>query len=318
MNLYEFTHALSFKPKERTEEQQCVILNVVKDFPFFQSIPLNLVPIVSSYLTCISCDNKDTLLFRRGEAFTSIHILIRGSVVSGDDESLNAVPIGHCLDGSDLYIEGLFHKHTIIAQRNCILATLSQDTFRRIIDKNVLRKYPEVKIDFFAFYEFLRSIEPLKLIERRELERFAHYLTPFLIDRKQVIFKENDTPKGIYFVVQGTATLLQSVNLNENLDLEPEYHMFEINRISEGDYFGDLSILCDTCTQYAVLSKTPMLCLFISANMFREIVSPQMLNLFKEKLDKYVDSTEILKIIHDKQNWSEYRKKLYDDVKQMK
>ena len=81
--------------------------------------------------------------------------------------------------------------------------------------------------------EFLKNIALFSTLSDEELTHFAKILSPLEITGQKIIFQENDPGDKMYVVTKGKVGI--SVKIPENEELE-------LAEITEGNFFGEMSI----------------------------------------------------------------------------
>ncbi len=135
--------------------------------------------------------------------------------------------------------------------------------------------------------DVLRSIEILSSLSREELDSFYSLMNTEEYCKGQTLFNEGDTGEIMYIVISGAVSI--SVNL-------PNGKVLEIAEITEGNFFGEMSIF-DSAVRSATCSpKCNTKVLSLKADVFYEFIKNKpeaginimhrMLNIITMRLKK--------------------------------
>ena len=80
----------------------------------------------------------------------------------------------------------------------------------------------------------------------------------------EMIIRENDEPKGLYFIVKGEFDVVKSIGGKKYKRLQ---------QLDRGDFFGEMSILNDEKHSASVVSRSNGTLIFISKKAFNEMSS---------------------------------------------
>ncbi len=91
---------------------------------------------------------------------------------------------------------------------------------------------------------FLQGIGIFSLLENEEIDTVAEHLTPRVLEKGEVLFREGDTGDNLYIVKEGVISI--GIRLPDGSD-------HEIAQFTPGDFFGEMSIFDNaprsaTCT----------------------------------------------------------------------
>ncbi|OBZ88729.1 F-box/LRR-repeat protein 2 [Choanephora cucurbitarum] len=247
-----------------------------------------------------------------GEPSKAMFFLLKGSVdvCSADFERIYAtLPKGSCF-GEIGILFSMPRTATVIASSKCIVALLTADDVNTI-----LPQYPEVqKVLLFEAEERLALLNKSKsmngaerishkpLTERnveeftgaRNLlqkspyfkdcpEEFLHHISLRVEPRhyapNDLIYKRGDEGTDLYFILSGTVEL---VNLNDTRSDIP------VERLSSGDYFGDISVLLNKARAADARAVTAIELYILRKSDFIKAVSsfPNLQQHFKEMAEK--------------------------------
>jgi len=78
----------------------------------------------------------------------------------------------------------------------------------------------------------------------------------------EIILKESEAPKGLYFIVNGDFDVVKNIGGNKYKRLQ---------RLNRGDFFGEMSILNDEMHSASVVCRSKGTLLFISKEAFNEM-----------------------------------------------
>jgi len=100
--------------------------------------------------------------------------------------------------------------------------------------------------------DILMKIPVFQDVEQRELRKIKQILHQREYKKDEVIFNEGDVGLGMYIIVGGSVEIVCG----------PQSHI--LAELSEGDFFGELSLLDDSPRSASAITKTPcrILCFF--------------------------------------------------------
>ncbi len=100
--------------------------------------------------------------------------------------------------------------------------------------------------------DILMKIPIFQDLNKGELRKIKHILHQREYKKNEVIFNEGHVGLGMYIIIGGTVEIV----------CEPEKHI--LAELSEGDFFGELSLLDDSPRSASAIAKTPnkVLCFF--------------------------------------------------------
>ena len=78
----------------------------------------------------------------------------------------------------------------------------------------------------------------------------------------EMVIRENDNPRGLYFIVKGDFDVVKKITDNKYKRL---------NQLERGDFFGEMAILNNEKLSASVVSRSSGTLLFISKNTFDEM-----------------------------------------------
>ncbi|SAM04425.1 hypothetical protein [Absidia glauca] len=149
---------------------------------------------------------------------------------------------------------------TIVATSECVLWALDRVAFRMILMENTARKRR-------MYDRFLSEVPILKSLEPSERHKIADALEPILFEDGDVVIKENDVGENFYLIEQGNAIFYKTA---------ADGTQQEVNRSSNGDYFGELALLNDKPRAATVVANGKLKCVTLGKKAFTRLLGPVM------------------------------------------
>lgn len=159
---------------------------------------------------------------------------------------------------------------TVQAETEGNLWAMDRLTFRRIVLKNAYKKRQ-------MYENLIDSVPMLKTLENYERMNLADALVPRSFGEGEIIIKEGDAADGMYFVEGGELIVFKTGENGEEK---------EINRITNGGYFGELALLTKKPRAATVKAVGPAKCAFLDVDAFERLLGPCM-ELMKRNADDY-------------------------------
>ncbi|KAI8093422.1 cAMP dependent protein kinase regulatory subunit [Halteromyces radiatus] len=149
---------------------------------------------------------------------------------------------------------------TIVATSDCVLWALDRVAFRMILMENTARKRR-------MYDQFLSEVPIFKSLEPYERHKIADALEPLQFENGQVVIKENDVGENFYLIESGNAIFYKTA---------PDGTQQEVNRLSNGDYFGELALLNDKPRAATVVADGKLKCVTLGKKAFTRLLGPVM------------------------------------------
>ncbi|TAL34756.1 MAG: cyclic nucleotide-binding domain-containing protein [Spirochaetes bacterium] len=110
--------------------------------------------------------------------------------------------------------------------------------------------------------EYLKLIGFFSGFKDDELDEVSSIAEVISARDMEMIIRENEHPKGLYFIVNGEFDVVKSMGGNKYKRLQ---------RLDRGDFFGEMSILNDETHSASVVCRKKGTLLFISKEAFGEM-----------------------------------------------
>ena len=110
--------------------------------------------------------------------------------------------------------------------------------------------------------EYLKLIGFFNSFTDSELDDFGKIAEVVTTRDMELIIRENEEGKGLYFVVKGDFEVVKKISGNKYKRLQG---------LDRGDFFGEMSILNDEKHSASVISRNQGILIFISKKAFHEI-----------------------------------------------
>ena len=134
--------------------------------------------------------------------------------------------------------------------------------------------------------KYLRKVKVLKNFSDYELQIFSRFLHIRHFNSKEVVFNQEDTGVGFYFILSGEVEIWAKTykvdNNNEVIDDEEQFSSSQVNLIAtleRKDHFGELALLQDNSTRTASAIAKENCCL---------------LGIFKPDMDELINSHPVV------------------------
>ncbi|CAO3586225.1 unnamed protein product [Absidia cylindrospora] len=149
---------------------------------------------------------------------------------------------------------------TIVATSDCVLWALDRVAFRMILMENTARKRR-------MYDHFLSEVPIFKSLEPYERHKIADALEPVQFEDGLVVIKENDVGENFYLIEQGSAIFYKTAS---------DGSQQQVNRLSKGDYFGELALLNDKPRAATVVADGKLKCVTLGKKAFTRLLGPVM------------------------------------------
>ncbi|HQP47715.1 MAG TPA: Crp/Fnr family transcriptional regulator [Spirochaetota bacterium] len=110
--------------------------------------------------------------------------------------------------------------------------------------------------------EYLKLIGFFNGFTDEELDVVSSIIEVISAGDMEMVLRENEDPKGLYFIVKGDFDVVKKIDANKYKRLQ------QLNR---GDFFGEMSILNEEKLSASVLCRSRGTLIFISKESFNEM-----------------------------------------------
>jgi len=107
--------------------------------------------------------------------------------------------------------------------------------------------------------EYLKLIGFFNSFSDHELDDFSAIAEVLSTNEMELVIRENEEGKGLYFVVKGNFEVVKKID-------EKKYK--RLHKLNRGDFFGEMSILNDEKHSASIISRTLGTLIFISKKAF--------------------------------------------------
>jgi len=143
--------------------------------------------------------------------------------------------VTECREGSFFGELALMYGHpraaSVVAMEPCTLWSLDRITFRTIILKAAHRRRT-------MYEQFLSSVPLLASLRPEERSKIADALVSKVHEDGEPVVRQGDMGDTFFFVEDGVAVVTKTERTEDGQSRE-----VEVNRLTKGDYFGELSLL---------------------------------------------------------------------------
>ena len=161
---------------------------------------------------------------------------------------------------------------TITADNECTLYALDRGTFNHIVKDAAIRKREK-------YENFLKKIPLLETMDDYERTQVAECFRDAEFKAGDIIIKEGDEGKNMYFLLSGQAFAQK--------ELVPGEGPKEVKAYQEGDYFGELALLSNKPRAASVLARVDCTCVSMDRHSFKRMIGP-LDQILKRNIDLYV------------------------------
>lgn len=110
--------------------------------------------------------------------------------------------------------------------------------------------------------EYLKLIGFFNSFTDDELDQVSCITEVITTRDMEMVIRENDNPRGLYFIVKGDFDVVKKITDNKYKRL---------NQLERGDFFGEMAILNNEKLSASVVCRSSGTLLFISKNTFDEM-----------------------------------------------
>lgn len=185
---------------------------------------------------------------------------------------------------------------TIISASEGSLWAMNRQTFRRIVLKSAFKKRKQ-------YEQLLEGVPMLQSLEAYERMNLADALMPRTFKDGELIIRQGDEADGMYFIDDGIVRItVINKAANKLEDSSDKGEEVEVNRLSKGQYFGELALVTHkprAASAYAS-GNVRLACLDVLA--FERLLGPCR-SIMKRNINNY--EMQLVKIFGSKANMSE-------------
>lgn len=177
---------------------------------------------------------------------------------------------------------------TIIADTEGSLWAMDRTTFRRILLKSAFKKRK-------MYEQLIDSVPMLKTLQPYERMNLADALIPRRFSDGELIIQQGDVADGMYFVEEGNIRITMVGDNGREI---------EINRISNGGYFGELALVTHKPRAASAYAVGEVKLAFLDVEAFERLLGPCM-DIMKRNIDDY--EYQLIRIFGSKSAVSDIR-----------
>lgn len=160
-------------------------------------------------------------------------------------------------------------KATITALTDGVLWALSRNSFRRHVLTRAAKRRKQ-------FIELLQSVPILKDLSDYQRMNLADNLQRVFVNEGERIVQEGDIGDSLYFVMDGFVTVKKIIDKTE----------VQVNRLSKGGYFGELSLISNKPRAASVEAETDVVLAKLGVDKFERLLGP-CIDIMKQKALEY-------------------------------
>lgn len=160
---------------------------------------------------------------------------------------------------------------TITSDGEAVLYALDRQTFNHIVKDAAIRKREK-------YETFLKKVPLLETMEDYERSQVSEAFKDIKYNAGDVIIKEGDEGKDLFFLVSGQAVATKVLKSGEAAQ--------EVKQYNTGDYFGELALLRNEPRAANVIAKTECQCVSMDRHSFKRMLGP-LNEILKRNIDLY-------------------------------
>lgn len=231
-------------------EDQVQLEKVLSTHFILRSIDHNRrLSLMQQLALCEVPENK--IIFEENSVGKYFYIIKSGKV----QLIINGIPVKTLSDwdcfGDLALIHNALRSGTVKSLVKTKLWALDNNLFRTIINE-INNK------DFFEKEKFFDSIQILSLLDKNIKSKLCLYLILEKYDKDKFIINEGDEPTALYFIKEGTVSVIKEA--------------VEVRCLTSGEFFGDKSILSKTKRTLSVKTKTDVTVFSLSTSSMMEVM----------------------------------------------
>lgn len=218
---------------------------------------------------------KGERIIKKGERGNVLYIIKNGTVVCTDVGNARGLESLRLSD-NDYFGERALMTHepraaNVTAETDVTLIALDRQAF-----DDLLGSLREV-IDHNMGMRVLQSIPLLKHLSPLERRKLFTALEPVTFKDGEFVIKEGDKGTTFYIIKSGSAIVKKSMDVTQ---MSPE--KLQIATLSNGNFFGEMSLLRDEPRQADVIANGTLECLSLNQGKFVELLGPLQAILNRE------------------------------------
>lgn len=271
-----FNKKENFKPKvvPKSQEAKDAILDKINKSFMFSGLDENEKIIVVDAMEERKCYKKEAVI-REGEEGDSLFVVANGTltctkVFKGNTEPtfLKRYESGEAF-GELALLYNAPRAATITSDDESLLYVLDRATFNHIVKDAAIRRKEK-------YETFLKKVDLLKTMDDYERSQISEAFKDFKFNAGNVIIKEGDEGKDMFFLVEGEAFASKKINGADT----------EVKAYKVGDYFGELALLRNEPRAASIIARSQVACVSIDRHAFKRMLGP-LEEILKRNIDLY-------------------------------
>ncbi|CAH6719602.1 cAMP-dependent protein kinase regulatory subunit [[Candida] jaroonii] len=219
----------------------------------FQKLDISSQKTVVSALTKKSYKKGDEII-KQGEEGDYFYIIENGSV----EFYVDNIERGSASEGSSFGELALMHNSpraaTVLAASEVVNCwALDRLTFRRILLEGTFNKR-------IMYENFLKEVKILKNLNNQEISKLADALTTEIYHANDKIVVEGEKGENFYFIESGNCEVIKNGDV--------------VNKLTKGDYFGEIALLNDLPRQATVMAQDNVIVATLDKSGFQRLLGP--------------------------------------------
>ena len=247
-------------PHDKTDDQMRRIREILLGNVFFSHLNEQQMKAVQDAMFLIEHVDGDVIITQGDEEAKNFYCIDSGCVdifinVGEERKLVKACQAGDSF-GELALLYGAPRAASCIAKGDVKLWTLNRVNFKRILMKTTI----EVRN---ANKKFLQLVSLFANLDEYELMTISDALRAETFEDNEAICTEGDAGTKFFLIKEGTAICTKR---------QSDGSVQEINRLSCGDFFGEIALLTDKPRQASVLAEGKLSCLSIQRDTFTRLL----------------------------------------------
>ena len=245
---------------------------ILDDLPLLQFLPPDSQELVRNAFTAATYP-FGAVIVREGEPGDAYYVLTAGHarVVknaqngAADEISLNVLRPGDTFGEIGL-LDSARRAVTVRASSDIEVLRLDKSVFDALVrSKPEIRQYVELQVKHRHLHAFLTEFTPLARLPMAALQGMIEHLEPIEMPAGEAVFREGDPPGPLFIVEEGQLRVFtESGGRRRN-----------VGYLRTGDFFGEVSALCDTARTDTVETLSPCRLLVLTPGAYQRLLDDQ-------------------------------------------
>ena len=245
---------------------------ILHDLPLLQFLPADSQELVRNAFTPLTYP-FGAVIVREGEPGDAYYVLTAGHarVVknaqngAGEEISLNVLRPGDTFGELGL-LDSARRAVTVRASSEVEVLRLDKSVFDALVrSRPEIRQYVELQVKHRHLHAFLSEFTPFARLPAPALHGMIERLEPLDMPAGEFVFREGDPPGPLFIVEEGRLRVFT----------EGDGRRRNVGYLRKGDFFGEVSALCDTARSETVEVLSPGRLLVLTPGAYQRLLDDQ-------------------------------------------